>query len=100
MWKDGLPFAVYDSFFNSLVLRGYEEMFEIATRLDKAPDAARYAGWAEELATAIEDLWDEERKLYGVVDARTGERIAVKHVTALAPLLYSTSYNHLKAHRK
>lgn len=101
MWHDGLPFAVYDSFFNALVVRGYEEMVEIAERLDRSADAERYREWAESLAVSMEKLlWDEEKGVYGNLDVNTNKRTAALHVTGLAPLVYVTRGSSCAAKRR
>jgi len=92
MWEDGLPFAVYDSLMNALVLMGYEDMVEMAKQLGNSSAAERYQQWASELADAMEtELWDDELGLYVDQDAvGHGEKLRAKTYSGLAPLFYTT----------
>ncbi|MEM6290652.1 MAG: hypothetical protein AAGA54_05280 [Myxococcota bacterium] len=81
------PFAVYDPFLSTLLALSEASLGRIASWFGEDAMADRARERAEEVTSALQQLWDDEAEAYVWKNARTGAKKAQPILAAQFPLL-------------
>ncbi len=83
---DAGDFAVADQLTNSLLIRSYEALGEMAFQIGDAENAEKIKFWRDSACKGLDDLWDEQAGLYFSKDLKTGSLIPVPTSASFLPL--------------
>jgi Trehalase len=82
--RDATPFAIRPVLFNALLVQSNRDLAELARAVGADPGPLE--DWAERTAAELEELWDEETRVYRDFDVLAGEALSSWCSSGLAPL--------------